>query len=1236
MSDAPFGLSPSALARYFFHDCERFLRFRATSNPEKNGVPKREYDTGPVMKAVLECGHTWEREVLTNYLADSAKIAPGDGDITERIWSVEDSIKLLRDSKDGDYLYQITLRPPASFYNQLGLDKNFIEIRDNRPDLIKTTVDASGARRFQVIDVKRGASIRVPYRVQIMFYALELESILKEHAIDGTVDLDHGAAWLGGATAPEEFELEIIRAHLTDLMRKLPEMFARGIEDVHWHVCYKCEWCEYLEHCQGEMTSCNSVSRIAGLSANGKRFLKDELEVESLEDLATLLESPDVDERISHCASLAGDRPRLKARVDAFEKREPVVFGTIHPVLPLSEAIRIFITVQAEPVEDRTWLIGMLVNPYKKNLKDIFGTSEPPKPLVHLAETREETREIVKTFINELYEILERIDKWNRKETEWKNQVSVQFYCYSEQEKARLVRVLLESISDPDQELATRAGILLLQLHVSENLNGKKHSDTVQPCPLISLVSAAGRLLALPVDVSYTLPETSEALGSSFKVERNDSFYPFGHAMKSDQIFRAWNGQSINTSWIRTTAAFRLWAYSAILSKIRELAKPFLFAYPPKMQLLASAGIKHPELSRLAFLAQFESFVQFQALRDTRCQPREILEASGKLMTFTYKGGGSFTATSTIAELDDNTFSRWLVVRDDNKAMAEQAKFNDWSLRDKVWGGKQNPNYGIAKLKEVIKNEEGFVSGILVDWSVKFEPGLEIGEKIVLLPTFQDYNTAKSVAAIKEADEKRGLFVELLDNPGLAASKMEVVMDFRDAIDSERNKTPLTDSQISAWDKIVDHKVTAVWGPPGTGKTHFLAALIVGFCRASARTNRPCRILVTAMTHAAIENVLKKVVAFDRESELVVGKVRGMKSEAFPTVRNVEKKAVDEWLRSNRVSVLGSTVWGLTDSTTPFDIVIIDEASQLKVPDASIPLCRVAPTGRFVAAGDHFQLGPIVAGEYPEPPPGEPVLQASIFDLLIERPGRPGAPLCQLLENWRMCDVLTDASRILYGPDYICASTEVSSRRLHLARHREGLIKACLNPDHPLVLVVLDGLKGGKVNETEAKLVADLALALREDGTDTADDLDFWRERLFIVSPHHVQISAIRQALAGVRDWSAKPFVDTVEKMQGQEADSVIISYGVSDPEYAASEAEFIYSRNRLNVSITRARSKSIVFIPRPLIDATPEILDCREVTEGLGYMRDLANLARKDGTITEFSLEGGVSAEVIGLGTVG
>ena len=45
-----------------------------------------------------------------------------------------------------------------------------------------------------------------------------------------------------------------------------------------------------------------------------------------------------------------------------------------------------------------------------------------------------------------------------------------------------------------------------------------------------------------------------------------------------------------------------------------------------------------------------------------------------------------------------------------------------------------------------------------------------------------------------------------------------------------------------------------------------------------------------------------------------------------------------------------------------------------------------------------------------------------------------------------------------------------------------------------------------------------------------------------------------------------------MDKMQGQEADAVIVSYGVADPEFALREAEFIYGLNRLNVAITRAR----------------------------------------------------------------
>ena len=58
---------------------------------------------------------------------------------------------------------------------------------------------------------------------------------------------------------------------------------------------------------------------------------------------------------------------------------------------------------------------------------------------------------------------------------------------------------------------------------------------------------------------------------------------------------------------------------------------------------------------------------------------------------------------------------------------------------------------------------------------------------------------------------------------------------------------------------------------------------------------------------------------------------------------------------------------------------------------------------------------------------------------------------------------------------------------------------------------------------------------------------------LFVVAPHHVQIAAIRRALAA--DFAVAPLVDTVEKMQGRTCEVVIVSYGVSDAEVAMARA---------------------------------------------------------------------------------
>src|SRR5205823_3789582 len=121
-------------------------------------------------------------------------------------------------------------------------------------------------------------------------------------------------------------------------------------------------------------------------------------------------------------------------------------------------------------------------------------------------------------------------------------------------------------------------------------------------------------------------------------------------------------------------------------------------------------------------------------------------------------------------------------------------------------------------------------------------------------------------------------------------------------------------------------------------------------------------------------------------------------------------------------------------------------------------------------------------GTYPDTPPGEPLLHRSVFEAVCPRGGGDSAILQPLLENFRMNDVLTGfAARLLYGPGYRCVSAEVAGRRLafRAGRNLDPLVRACLDPAFPLVVVTLDGVRAARANPVEADLVAQLVTALR-------------------------------------------------------------------------------------------------------------------------------------------------------------
>jgi superfamily I DNA and/or RNA helicase len=59
--------------------------------------------------------------------------------------------------------------------------------------------------------------------------------------------------------------------------------------------------------------------------------------------------------------------------------------------------------------------------------------------------------------------------------------------------------------------------------------------------------------------------------------------------------------------------------------------------------------------------------------------------------------------------------------------------------------------------------------------------------------------------------------------------------------------------------------------------------------------------------------------------------------------------------------------------------------------------------------------------------------------------------------------------------------------------------------------------------------------------------------------------------------------IDTVDRLQGQEREVVIVSMTASEPSYVANLLDFLLQPQRLNVAVTRARSKLIILASEQL-----------------------------------------------------
>jgi uncharacterized protein len=404
-------------------------------------------------------------------------------------------------------------------------------------------------------------------------------------------------------------------------------------------------------------------------------------------------------------------------------------------------------------------------------------------------------------------------------------------------------------------------------------------------------------------------------------------------------------------------------------------------------------------------------------------------------------------------------------------------------------------------------------------------------------------------------------------------------------VDARREPLPQIVEAIAR----LDRSAVFVQGPPGAGKTWTGSRVIVELVARGARVG------VASNSHKAIHNLLTAIVAAAAERQLVVRGVkkstRGDEATEFHGVGfdNVTEAAD---ATSDAYRVVAGTAWLFADPLLDrsLDCLFVDEAGQVAL--ANLVAMGVAAKN-IVLLGDQMQLGQPIQGVHPGRS-GESTLEylldgvatiAPERGIFLERTCRMAPELCRFVSDTVYDGRLThDACTI--------------GRRLVLDERAH----AALRPDGLSFLPVSHDACSHRSDEEVAVVVALVENLLTqrcrdEHGVERALTLD----DILVVAPYNMQVDALRKRLP------SDARVGTVDKFQGQEAEVVIVSMTTSSDEHLPRSKAFLYSRNRLNVALSRGRCLAVVV-------ASPGLLEARCATvEEVGLVNLLCRAAGAD-----------------------
>jgi uncharacterized protein len=273
-----------------------------------------------------------------------------------------------------------------------------------------------------------------------------------------------------------------------------------------------------------------------------------------------------------------------------------------------------------------------------------------------------------------------------------------------------------------------------------------------------------------------------------------------------------------------------------------------------------------------------------------------------------------------------------------------------------------------------------------------------------------------------------------------------------------------------------------------------------------------------------------------------------------------------------QADLFGGTAWLFAEASLDqqLDYLFVDEAGQVAL-GMLVPMATSAKN--IVLLGDQMQLAQPVEGVHPGDS-GD-----SVLDYLLQDQATIPPEQGIFLENtWRMhpavCQFISEAiynSRLKSHPNterrYLVLNESADPALMPAGIHFEEIEHTgCVQDSEE---------EAARVEQIYQSLLTQYYI------DDEGRQQPITAQNILVVSPYNMQVNLLKQRLG------PEARVGTVDKFQGQEAEVVIISMATSSGEEMPRNIDFLFSKNRLNVAISRAKCLAIL-IANPELLSTP------------------------------------------------